>query len=110
MRMSLSFTSTSGATISQTVTTDSDGIISVQAPVGTVCTFTETSAPAGYLPPGVTEKEVYDEKGFPFTSSNVSRYIDISMAHEVSEGRGTPSGAIYFSFAHQPAEIGRAHV
>lgn len=60
---------------------------------------------AGYLPSGVTEKEVYDEKGFPFTSSNVSRYIDISMAHEVSEGRGTARGAIYFSFAHQPAEV-----
>ena len=60
---------------------------------------------AGYLPPGVTVKEVYDEKGFPFTSSNVSRYIDISMAHEVSEGRGTPRGAVYFSFAHQPAAV-----
>jgi fumarate reductase (CoM/CoB) subunit A len=55
-----------------------------------------------YLPPGVAIKEVYDEKGFPFTSTNVSRYIDISMAHEVSAGRGTARGAVYFSFAHVP--------
>ena len=57
---------------------------------------------AGYLPPGVTVEQACDAKGFPFTSANVSRWIDISMAHEVSEGRGTLRGAIYFSFAHQP--------
>ena len=55
-----------------------------------------------YLPPGLDIKDVYDEKGFPFTSTNVSRYIDISMAHEVSAGRGTARGAVYFSFAHVP--------
>lgn len=66
----------------------------------------------GYLPPGVDMQTVYDEKSFPFTSSNVSRYIDISMAHEISEGRGTPRGAVYFSFAHQSAarlEAGLPH-
>jgi fumarate reductase (CoM/CoB) subunit A len=57
-----------------------------------------------YLPPGVHIKEVYDEKSFPFTSTNVSRYIDISMAHEVSAGRGTARGAVYFSFAHVPPQ------
>ncbi len=42
------FDSTSGATITQDVTTGDDGVISVQAPVGTVCTFTETDAPADH--------------------------------------------------------------
>lgn len=66
----------------------------------------------GYLPPGVEMQAVYDEKSFPFTSSNVSRYIDIAMAHEISEGRGTARGAVYFSFAHQSAarlEAGLPH-
>lgn len=36
-----------------------------------------------YVPAGVTLKEVYD-KGFPFTSNNVSKYIDISMAREAA--------------------------
>lgn len=58
----------------------------------------------GYLPPGVDMKTVYDEKSFPFTSSNVSRYIDIAMAREIAEGRGTARGAVYFSFAHQPLD------
>lgn len=57
-----------------------------------------------YLPPGVEIKAVYDQKGFPFTSANVSRYIDIAMAHEVSAGRGTARGAVYFSFAHVPPQ------
>ncbi|WP_151447667.1 FAD-binding protein [Lacisediminimonas profundi] len=57
-----------------------------------------------YLPPGVTMKSVYDEKGFPFTSNNVSRYLDIAMAHEVSEGRGSPHGGVYFSFAYSSQE------
>ena len=57
---------------------------------------------ANYLPPGVAIDAVYDAKGFPFTSSNLSRYIDISMAHEVSAGRGTARGAVYFSFEHVP--------
>ncbi len=46
------FNSVSGATINQSVTTGSDGVISVQAPVGTECTFTETSQPSGYDGPG----------------------------------------------------------
>lgn len=53
-----------------------------------------------YLPPGVGVKEVYAEKGFPFTATNVSRYLDIAMAHEVSAGRGSPHGGVFFSFAH----------
>jgi fumarate reductase (CoM/CoB) subunit A len=53
-----------------------------------------------YLPSDVLAKTVFDEKGFPFTATNVSRYLDIAMAHEVAEGRGSPHGGVYFSFAH----------
>lgn len=57
-----------------------------------------------YLPPGVTADEVYDEKVFPFTISNASRYIDIAIAREIASGRGTQRGTVQFSFAHVPAE------
>ncbi len=57
---------------------------------------------ASYLPAGVTVEEVYDKKQFPFTTTNVSRYIDISMAREVAEGRGTKRGAVLFSFENVP--------
>jgi succinate dehydrogenase/fumarate reductase flavoprotein subunit len=61
-----------------------------------------------YLPAGVTAQAVYDEKGFPFTATNVSRYLDIAMAHEVAEGRGSPHGGVFFSFAHvSPEEMRR---
>ena len=61
-----------------------------------------------YVPAGVTLREVYDEKGFPFTSNNVSKYIDIAMAREAALGRGGPHGGVFFSFAHAaPAELQR---
>ena len=53
-----------------------------------------------YLPSDVTLQETYEEKGFPFTTNNVSRYIDISMAREAQQGRGGPHGGVFFSFAH----------
>jgi fumarate reductase (CoM/CoB) subunit A len=34
----------------------------------------------------------------------VSRYLDISIAREIEEGRGSPHGGVYFSFAHVPQE------
>ncbi|MER8447844.1 FAD-binding protein [Mesorhizobium sp. M1066] len=57
-----------------------------------------------YLPDSVSLDEVYEEKVFPFTTTNVSRYIDIAMAREIEAGRGSANGAVYFSFAHVPAE------
>lgn len=57
-----------------------------------------------YLPEGVTLEEVYEEKVFPFTTTNMSRYLDIGMAREIEEGRGSPHGGVYFSFAHVPQE------
>lgn len=57
-----------------------------------------------YLPKGVTLEEVYEEKVFPFTTTNVSRYLDIGIAREIEEGRGSPHGGVYFSFAHVPQQ------
>lgn len=57
-----------------------------------------------YLPEGVSKNEVMDEKVFPFTVSNVSRYIDISIASEIAAGRGNARGTINFSLAHVPPE------
>ncbi|MEF7616587.1 FAD-binding protein [Aquincola sp. MAHUQ-54] len=59
---------------------------------------------ADYLPEGVTEAEVMDEKVFPFTVSNVSRYLDIAIAAEIAAGRGTPRGTIHLSLAHVPLD------
>jgi fumarate reductase (CoM/CoB) subunit A len=59
-----------------------------------------------YLPAGVTQEAVMNEKVFPFTISNESRYIDIAIASEIAAGRGTGRGAVHFSFAHiEPARL-----
>jgi fumarate reductase (CoM/CoB) subunit A len=57
-----------------------------------------------YLPEGVSVEEVLHEKVFPFTTSNVSRYLDTAMQREIAEGRGTERGGVWFSFAHQPRQ------
>jgi len=57
-----------------------------------------------YVPRGVDIAKVYDEKGFRFTTSNVSRYLDIAMSREIAAGRGTQRNAIYFSFIHVSQE------
>jgi len=57
-----------------------------------------------YVPRDVPLAEVYDRKVFPFTTTNVSRYIEIAMAREIAAGRGTPRGAVYLSFAHVAPE------
>lgn len=65
---------------------------------------------ADYLPEGVNEKEVMDEKVFPFTVSNVSRYIDIAIASEIAAGRGNTHGTINFSLTHVPPETLQATI
>jgi succinate dehydrogenase/fumarate reductase flavoprotein subunit len=57
-----------------------------------------------YLPRGVGAEEAMDEKVFPFTISNASKYIDIAIAAEITQGRGTERGAVLFSYAHVAAE------
>ncbi|WP_424140034.1 FAD-binding protein [Roseomonas chloroacetimidivorans] len=57
-----------------------------------------------YLPEGVSVEAVLHEKVFPFTTSNISRYLDTAMHREIAEGRGTERGGVWFSFTHQPRE------
>lgn len=57
-----------------------------------------------YVPVGVPLDEVYDEKVFPFTTTNASKYVDIAMSREINEGRGTAGGCVNFSFAHVAPE------
>ncbi len=54
-----------------------------------------------YLPRGLTLEEVLraKERHFPFSSSDVSRYIEISIQKTINEGRGTPEGGVYMDFA-----------
>ena len=59
---------------------------------------------ADYLPDGVSVSEVLQEKVFPFTTSNASRYLDIAIAREVAQGRGGPHDNVYFSYEHVPKE------
>jgi succinate dehydrogenase/fumarate reductase flavoprotein subunit len=47
------------------------------------------------LPEGVTVEEVYKEKVFPFSVSNVSFYLDSSIQRE-SENNPTPNGAVWY--------------
>jgi fumarate reductase (CoM/CoB) subunit A len=57
-----------------------------------------------YLPADVSAEAAMDEKVFPFTISNESRYIDIAIASEISQGRGSERGAVYFGFDHVAPE------
>lgn len=56
-----------------------------------------------HVPAGTDLNEVYDEKVFPFTVSNASRWIDIAIAREIAAGHGTARGTVHFSFAHVEA-------
>ncbi|WP_201319311.1 FAD-binding protein [Paenibacillus sp. EPM92] len=49
----------------------------------------------GILPEGVTVEEVYKEKVFPFSVSNVSFYLDTSIQRE-SENNPSPRGAVWY--------------
>lgn len=57
-----------------------------------------------YIPGGVDLDNVYDQKVFPFTTINDSRFIEIAITREINEGRGTERGGVYLSFAHIPIE------
>jgi fumarate reductase (CoM/CoB) subunit A len=57
-----------------------------------------------YIPSDFSLDEVYAEKGFRFSVSTIGRYVDIGIAREINEGRGTAHGGVHFSFAHIPQE------
>ena len=50
--------SVDNGSFSRTVVTGSQGVISVNGPDGTICTFTETAAPGGFLPPAAPANTV----------------------------------------------------
>lgn len=53
-----------------------------------------------YLPKGITVAEVLQEKErhFPFSSSDISRYVEISIQSAINDGRGTDKGGVYMDF------------
>ena len=55
-----------------------------------------------YLPPGITEKDVMLQHShhFPFSTRDISKYIDIAVQKEIAEGRGTEHGGIVIDFKH----------
>lgn len=56
---------------------------------------------ADYLPPGLSLDSVIKEKErhFPFSSSDISRYIEISIQKAINEGRGSEEGGVFMDFA-----------
>lgn len=55
---------------------------------------------ADYLPDGLGPDAVIHEKQrhFPFSSSDISRYVEISIQKAINDGRGTPEGGVYLDF------------
>lgn len=55
---------------------------------------------ADYLPDDLSVAEVLHEKQrhFPFSSSDISRYVEISIQKAINEGRATEKGGVYLDF------------
>ena len=55
-----------------------------------------------YCPAGVSPDAVLDLKAmsYPFSVRTDAKYLDIAVFREVMEGRGTPSGAVWFDVTH----------
>lgn len=53
-----------------------------------------------YLPEGLTLDAVLKQKErhFPFSSSDISKYIEISIQKAINDGRGTDEGGVYMDF------------
>lgn len=53
-----------------------------------------------YLPEGLSVDAVIDEKQrhFPFSSSDISRYVEIGIQSAINDGRGTDEGGVYLDF------------
>jgi fumarate reductase (CoM/CoB) subunit A len=54
-----------------------------------------------YLPPGVSREQVMYERTlhYPFSSRDTSRWLDVAIATEIKEGRGTAEGGLYLDFS-----------
>jgi succinate dehydrogenase/fumarate reductase flavoprotein subunit len=57
-----------------------------------------------YIPAGISRDEVLSLKSmsFPFSVRTDARYLDISMFKEITSGRGTEHGGIFFDVNHVP--------
>jgi len=53
-----------------------------------------------YLPQGLTLDAVLrqKERHFPFSSSDVSKYVELSIQKAIQDGRGTDAGGVYMDF------------
>lgn len=53
-----------------------------------------------YLPASLTVPDVLQEKErhFPFSSSDISRYVEISLQSAINDGRGTDKGGVHMDF------------
>jgi len=56
---------------------------------------------APYLPPGVSGEQAMVERTlhYPFSSRDVSKWLDVAIATELREGRGTAEGGLYLDFS-----------
>ncbi|MBN2439584.1 MAG: FAD-dependent oxidoreductase [Deltaproteobacteria bacterium] len=59
-----------------------------------------------YCPAGIHPAEVLDLKAmsYPFSVRTDAKYLDIAIFKEVTAGRGTPSGGVYFDVTHVDRE------
>lgn len=53
-----------------------------------------------YLPEGLSPEDVIAQKAkhFPFSSSDISRYVEIAIQEAINDGRGTDEGGVYMDF------------
>ncbi len=56
---------------------------------------------APYLPPGVSREQAMYERTlhYPFSSRDTSKWLDVAIATEIREGRGTTGGGLYLDFS-----------
>ena len=100
--------STDDGSFTRTVVTGNLGVITVNGPVGTECTFTETAAPLGYIaptPPNNTVTLTIDDAGqqthefvnvlpTPSVPASVPASIPASVEGSVGGGTGTPAASL----------------
>ncbi|MEX3968790.1 FAD-binding protein [Paraburkholderia sp. EG286B] len=55
---------------------------------------------ADYLPAGLSPEAVIAQKAkhFPFSASDISRYIEIAIQQAINDGRGSDEGGVYMDF------------
>lgn len=61
-----------------------------------ICNANEEEFLSSYLPSGVQPSQVFAKKVFPFSSSDLSKYLDIAIYSELLARRGTPNSTIYY--------------